>query len=346
MFAENPFHRLNKYDWAGALPIFRYALGTTLVMGYAAGFGNELSYIIPVLALNFFAPGAPRLTPKLAAGLVGSLAVACFLAYSFSLNFLAFPIVFVLIYGITLLHLYYSARLNPVFRIWLLVTFLILPLISSYSSKLGALLSLTLVTNTAIATLLGMVVYLLIPRRQAIDHQKQSAPQKKPDSRARFFNALKITVIILPVAILSFTFQWTGSILILIFIAILSLKPQAANFKAGLLMILANLTGGVAAILTFNLLVVVPQYSFFLLLIFLFGLLFGQQVFSGKPTASLYGTAFSTFLLVLGSVTTSDGEVGSKVWTRLLQIGVAVTYTVLASAYLSKIFPGANKENS
>jgi hypothetical protein len=88
--------------------------------------------------------------------------------------------------------------------------------------------------------------------------------------------------------------------------------------------------GGAAAIAMYELLVLVPEFVFLLLLTFLAGLVFGSRVFSGKPTGALYGMAFSTLLLVIGSTTSSTGDAGAKVYSRIAQIMVAVVYVVVA----------------
>ena len=92
----------------------------------------------------------------------------------------------------------------------------------------------------------------------------------------------------------------------------------------------SNIGGGIAAILAFSLLTVVSSYVFFDLLVLSGGLIFGQKVFAGKPTSAIFGTAFSTFLLILGNVISLTGEAGEKVWTRVFQIGIAVMYLVTA----------------
>ena len=50
------------YSWKQAVPVLRYALGSTLILAVAAGAGYILSYITPVLALTFLAPGVKPLT--------------------------------------------------------------------------------------------------------------------------------------------------------------------------------------------------------------------------------------------------------------------------------------------
>ncbi len=53
---------------ADRTPMLRYALGSTLLMALAMGVGWDMSYLTPVLALSFFAPGTtmPRFKDGLA----------------------------------------------------------------------------------------------------------------------------------------------------------------------------------------------------------------------------------------------------------------------------------------
>ena len=67
-------------------------------------------------------------------------------------------------------------------------------------------------------------------------------------------------------------------------------------------------------------------------------LAFGRQVFSGKKTAALHGMAFSTLVLIIGSVTTSTDDASSKVYERVLQIMFAVVYVVVAFGVLDHFF--------
>ena len=134
---------------------------------------------------------------------------------------------------------------------------------------------------------------------------------------------------LVPVFILFYTLQLTGSVLILIFVALLAMQPSfAANFKAGTALIAGNMIGGAASILFYEILVIVPEFWFMVVLTCLFGLIFGAQLFSGKSRAPLFGMAFSTVLLVIASVTSGEGEAGSKVYTRVIQMMIAVVYVV------------------
>ena len=77
-----------------------------------------------------------------------------------------------------------------------------------------------------------------------------------------------------------------------------------------------------------------PEYVFLIVLTLLAGLMFGSRLFSGKPKAALYGMAFSTLLLVIGSTTSSSGEADAKVYTRIIQLMAAVIYVVIAFGLL------------
>jgi hypothetical protein len=120
------------------------------------------------------------------------------------------------------------------------------------------------------------------------------------------------------------------------------MNPAFANKKAGLALIAANLGGGLAAIVAYNLLTIVPSLIFLGLLTLITGLIFGEKLFSHKPISALFGTAFSTFLLILGNVTSFIGEAGEMVWTRIFQLAIVVVYLVLAF-FLADHFIKADK---
>jgi hypothetical protein len=165
-----------------------------------------------------------------------------------------------------------------------------------------------------------------------------AAPEPAPTKRDRVHDALISTVVVFPVMIVFYSLEFVSSLLILVFIAMLSMQPSfAKNFKAGIALIIGNVIGGVAAIIFYNLLVVMPEFVFLIVLTLFAGLVFGARVFSGKKTAPLYGMAFSTVLLVIGSVTSSTDDAGSKVYTRIVQIMLAVAYVVVAFGIIERI---------
>ena len=63
-----------------------------------------------------------------------------------------------------------------------------------------------------------------------------------------------------------------------------------------------------------------------------------QKLYGGSKLAPLFGMAFSTYLLIIGSTTAmGEAEAGAKVWTRVLQIMGAVVYVAVVFRYVDRI---------
>ena len=330
-------------------PIVRYAVGATTLVAVGMGFDWTLAYLLPVLSLSFLAPGGKP--PALKGGIffVASIAVACLIGMALAYSFLSMPPVHILVTFILLFHIFYTRHpiFNPLVKVWLLVAILLIPNIAMQSMALAKVIAISLVMNAACAILIIWVIYYLFPL-QAPENLDTPTPanDKKPDASAappnqpqRFTTALISTLVIMPVYLLFYFAEMANALLVLVFIAILSMQPAfAKDWKVGKALIIGNTIGGLAAIVVYNLLTIVPEYSFLIMLVLLSGLIFGQYVFDKSPLASVYGMAFSTLLLIIGSVTGSDGDgAGGKVWSRVFQIMIAVVYAVSAFALIAKL---------
>ena len=143
----------------------------------------------------------------------------------------------------------------------------------------------------------------------------------------------------LPVALVCLGFGLTGAIFPLIMIALLSQQTDfSVGAAGGKALIAANLGGGLVAVVFYQLLLINPSYLFLVTGVFALSLLFARQLFSGKPTAPLYGSAFSTVLILIGTGTGAfSGEADSKFLVRIMQILLAVCYLVAALSLLQNI---------
>lgn len=310
-------------------PVLRYAFGATIIMLTAMSLNYTLAYLTPVLALSFLAPGAKPPTMKTTVLFLLIIAVTSMTGILFSRFFLDYPLVFMPLLILTIFHIYYTTSLQNM-KVWFIISLLLIPMISLQSAELGNVVAVNLILNALIAITLVWLVYFIFPVKVSTHDIKKTAAVVVPPDRIRFISAGKKMLVIMPVLISFFVFSWTDYLLVLIFVSILSMNPAFANKKAGIALIIANLGGGLAAIVAFNLLTVVPNLIFLGLLTLLFGLFFGEKLFSGKPVSALFGTAFSTFLLILGNVTSITGEAGEMVWTRIFQLAIVVVYLVLA----------------
>jgi hypothetical protein len=304
---------------------------------------NSLAFLLPVLSLGFLAPDkkAPSLTEGLAFILTIGIAVASGLLIGYFANR---PIILFLVMGLVLLHIFYSRHplMNPLLKTWMIIALLLLPMMNLLYPGLSLGVAYTLIFGVAGTVILIWIVFALIPDKMELSENQKEGPEKAlatpvPTKEERFRAAIESTLVVMPVLIIFYTFQWAGSLLILIFVGIFSMQPGMASFKVGKAMIIGNLIGGLISIAVYNLLVVTPYWNMMVILILCVALYCGYQFFSGKKASPLFNMALSTFMLILGSViSATDVDPGAKLWTRLLQMAVAVTYVVVAFQFIEK----------
>ncbi len=315
------------------------------MVAVAMGFNYTAAFLLPVLSLSFLAPGAKSPGLKGGALFIISIAVACILGLVLAYSFLSQPPIHILITFLLLFHIFYTR--NPIFnalvKVWLIIAILLIPNIALQSMFLAKTIAISLVVNATLTILLIFIIYFLIPEhnKASAKEGKTPAPETEPTVQERFTNALTSVLVIMPVYLIFYFFPIPNALLILVFIAILSMQPAfAKDWKVGKALIIGNTIGGLAAVLGYEILTMVPEYSYLIILVLLGGLIFGKFVFSQSPLAAVYGMAFSTFLLIICSVTGSDGDgAGGKVWSRVWQIMVAVIYVVSAFGLIEKLKP-------
>jgi len=317
----------------------RYAVGTTLAVALAMGIDWQLSYLTPILALSFLAPPARRPNPKKMAEFIGIVAVASVIGVLLSASLLPYPVVFLLVELLLLFLLFYgNARgAPPLLTTFLMIAITVIPVLALQSMSLAIGVAKGLATGAAAAMGSVWLAHVLFPdpvtdvpsTPGGAGASGKPAPLSPGQCLTR---AWASTVVVFPLAALYLYFGLT-SVLVLVFIALLSMQPDVATgTKAGKALVVGNLMGGIAAIVMFELLVMVPEFVFLLLVTLFAGLFFGSRLFSGAPTAPLFGTAYSTMLIVVLSATSAYGEADTKAWTRVLQIIAAVVYLVVAFA--------------
>lgn len=320
-----------KSNWMTSIPVLRYAIGVSFIMAVTSLWNYDLAYLTAVLGLGYIAPGAKPLSFKQGLSFVFTLLFMTGIVIVFSAVFLDYPLVFMPLLLLALLWFYYTDKILGMVKIFLLISLIIIPFVSIDSTAIGSYVAINLTLNALMAITLTQIIFLIFPWSTAdVAFTKAKQAAAKQPERDRFNYAIKIIIILTPVLLLFYIFKLSSSVLILTFIAILSMSPALANPKVGLVMIIANILGGVLAILGFNLLSTVPNFTFMILLVLSMGLIFGNLIFSNHKLAPVFASGFSTFLLILGSVMSSDAEAGEKVWPRVIQISMSVIYVVVA----------------
>jgi len=325
-----------KINWRNSIPVLRYVIGVSFIMGVTSLWNYDIAYLTAVLGLGYLAPGAKPLTFKQGINFVFTLLIMTGAAIVFSAVFLDYPIVFMPLLLLALLWFYYTDRIMGMVKIFLLLSLIIIPFVSIDSSAIGSYVAINLTINALMAITLTQIIFLVFPWSDADEAfaKTQQAAAKKP-KRDRFVYAVNIVIILTPVLLLFYIFKLSSSVLILTFIAILSMSPALANPKVGTVMIVANILGGIVAIVGYKLLSTIPNFTFMILLVLSVGLIFASRIFSSHKLGPVFASGFSTFLLILGTVMSSDAEAGEKVWPRVIQIATAVIYVVVAFRILS-----------
>ena len=321
--------------------IVRYAFGVTLSAALAYGINWPLSFLMPVLVA--FMLSLPLPMPSLLTGLrnMWQTLLAFTLGLLFTLFFLQFPLVFILMLGLVMYHLYYY--LNRGGSLWLtlmsFIAILLLAMLGNSHEGLAAGVSLNFIWTGWLTIIIVWVSYQLVP-----DPEHAPYPQA-PGFQTGFLlpgaeAALKSTIVILPLASLFFLFDLTSYMLVMIFAALFILKPElSAGREAGMNSLVSTLLGGAFAWIFYWLIVAVPEFYFYVVLMALTALYFGSQVFSGKPTAKYYNSALIALLILVNGSMGEGAQFTEKFIMRVILISLAVIYIVAALRVLDSFWP-------
>lgn len=322
------------------LPAFRYAFGSTFVMAIAMASGQQLAYIVPLLALSFLASGTKGLSFRQGVGFILTVLISSLIGFFFTRSFYEFTWVFIPLLGLGLFWIYYTDRLSMMSKLFLLISLLATPIpMEGINTTVWAFaIGKTLTTGAIYTVLVVWVVYALFPdrAREFTEEKKTLSTHKEspPAPSQRFSRAMEVFVITFPVVLAFIYFQWSGGLLILLYIVILTMIPVPGKI-AGKVKILGNILGGAFLLVFYQLIVIVPEFFFFLLLYLGIALFFASKVFSDNPYAALYKTGFSTLTLLIGELSTGAGTAAAELWIRIIQIMVAVFYTIGMAALLN-----------
>jgi len=328
--------------------VIRFAVGVTISVALAYGIEWPLSFLLPVLTSLLLSFPLPM--PSLQAGLRNMLyTLAAFgLGFVFSLFFLQYPLAYILMLGFVLFHLYYYLNRGGSFWLTLMsmIAILLLPMLANTHGGLATGLSLGFVWSSWLTVIMVWFSHLLVPDPQAAKFPQSPGFQSGYSPVAAQL-AFKSTLIIFPLATLFIVFDLMDFLLVMIFAALFILKPELSKGReAGRNSLISTLLGGACAWVFYWLIVAVPEYHFYRILLFLTTLSFAMNIFSAKPSAKYYASALVALLiLVNGSMAEGADFVGLFV-TRIVLIVLAVLYIVAALKVLDSYWPAKQGINS
>lgn len=310
--------------------IGRLAFGVTLAMVIAMAFEWRFSFTAPIFVAMFLGPpGHP-----LAGRLYLPVLAAATLAFSVGLAvvWLLLPYMLVALIGIALLLflVFYQAHrgMNGVVVVLLLMALVMFPAVGNIDRNLAFSLAFGFLTSLAIGLGITALSYALLP---AIGDAPVApdADSEAVEPRTALKNALLSTALVMPLLCLFYFQDLNNELLVLTFVAMLAQNVSVEHgTKASAGLLIANLLGGVAAVVLYNALVAVPNLLFLALSMLLVSGWFAGKIFT-HPQGKLYASAFSTLLVLVGStIGASGGEADAKFIVRFTQVAAASIYLV------------------
>jgi hypothetical protein len=298
----------------------------------AYGVGWTMSWLTTILTAAFLGNRAPRPNIKASVTILLAIAIIFGVGLFMTLHFYHYPLVFAVLVALALYLNFFLAARGGSKLIVLLCTMaiLLIPLVGGAEPRLALLVSQGFLISAAAALFCTQVAHSVLPGGTI--QPPKSAQVADDPARSAWLS----TAVILPMALVSLAFNLTGAVLPLIQISALSQKPDfSVGAAGGKALIAANLGGGVAAILFYKQLQVSPTYPFLVAGLTALALLFGRYIFSGRPTAPLYASAYSTVLILIGGGTGQfGGDTDAGFYQRIVLILLSVCYVVGALSLL------------
>lgn len=315
--------------------VFRFGIGVATAMMLAASFEWRLAMFTPIFVAMLLGPPGVRLPKGAYTKLLIGIAMTVMVGIGLVVV-LPYALVFVPLQTLLLFLTFYRAArgLNPLIVVMLLMAILMFPSLGLMDRNLAVGFALGFLGSLTIALLLCSLFYAWIPSGPAPEKVVPTLPSESEAYRSAWLS----TLLVLPLLLFLYTTDRSGDLLVLILVAILSQNPGlAAGSKAGMGMIVANLVGGIAALVFYNLLVAAPIWIFFALLMWLTALLFGQAIFN-SPKGPLFATGFTTLLILIGSTTFSGGgDASAKLVVRIGQMLMATGYLALGAWVMGRL---------
>jgi hypothetical protein len=329
-----------RYD-VNSVRALRLALATTAAIAISYSINWPLAFVTTVFVWGFLSKPNPRQTLRQGLENIGYIFLGTATGVLLMVSLLHLPMVLLLMVMLLMLLTFYANNSGaPSFLvIWMLIGITLIPMMGFQSQQLAISIAWHITLGGLAAVTLVWLAYGMLPNPPGSDEQQEMAITALPPSEERLRAAILSTLTSYPVVMFFFLYNVSGAVVMMIFIAILSQQTNlSVGKKMGAALIIGNLLGGFAAMIFYELLVIAPRFEFLLLLMLAGSLLFAKANYSGKPSAPLYGMAFSTLLLLIGMGTMPFGDgVDTKFFTRILQISAAVLYIIGAFKLLERL---------
>ena len=315
-----------------------FRIAFTASVGFTLGhvLGWDFPFVPALFAVQLLTV-SKSLNLRQALGFVVLMVAGCVLSVLIAQIFLDTPLVLILVITLLIFHAFLmlaKGQAVPVANV-LLITVSVVPLVAVTSIELAYGLVFTLIAGSILAVLLVFLSYAVFPAR------KQANEVANPPAEERFpvGAALANTAALMSLVIFFISSGSAVSVIIIMTAITILRQPPIAGHGAAYGFVMGNIAGGLAATAACLLVVLLPSPAFLLLVVLLFGLLFGAKIAEGGDLAPLYIVGLVTFLIVLGfGLAPLPGDSGTFFISRVFNVVIAAIYTIGVASVLRALF--------
>jgi len=323
----------------------RLAVGTASLFALGLLIGWPLATIGTVFVVLFLQ--APGPMPGVAIRTLFQQGIV-FLAASWLISsaLSPYPVAFLLALAMAVATCFYwSTKGAGVLSVVLaLMAALMLPKLVMTSQELALTLVIWLPINLLLAWLWTVFMFYVFPPTPAgiAAAQKPDGPTYDPNRLV-----LRMSLVTIPFAIY-FYLIGSSALVTLLFVAILSQQLAAATAAGPTVaktMLKANFWGGITAIFCYEITVIAPLMIVAMLAFATAAFVLAGWLVSDRADASMAGTALTTTVILFGgSIAPFGNDADVKMIDRLVQIGNALVFVLIAYIVVDSFFP-LNRED-
>jgi hypothetical protein len=217
-----------------------------------------------------------------------------------------------------------------------MVGFTIIPVLVNVLPELGFLAVWYFLLGYAVAILTAWFAWMCVPLLSEPPHAHHDEFLSEEVVSSMALNLALVMTLLMGLFLM---FGWT-QILVLVYAIIFATTYDArGGGQMGVKYVIANVIyGGVAMILTYELIVMAPSFLLMVPVVFLVACIFGVGTFRGGSTADFWNSGTFGFLIVLGDLLMKDGgysigALSGRVWQMIL----ATAYITLAFSIIEMI---------
>ncbi|PML07218.1 hypothetical protein BCT86_10085 [Vibrio breoganii] len=282
--------------------IFRFIFGVGLSTFIAVWFNWPLAFCAPLLTAKFIVDKAEFHILHVKQ-LVYALVVTMLISYALSTGFPEYKIAFLALYGAGILWAYYLFT-DPkwvMFATFLVINLLLQPYITIVDQQAALDVGIGFAFSGVVSVGFYALSHVYFPE---IEENKFNGFPPSPLPQAmRWGGAIRAWLISFPLICLYFYYQLSQVMLTVAFVTLLSLftTGEKAN-KTSMFFIIANVFGAILALI-------------------------GTKIYTDPAKAPIYATAFTGFLVLIGSSMTT-GALDDKLYVRIFQLILVIPYLV------------------